>query len=524
LYPVISHNTTTRFALLGKLGCFFLLVSFWGCRTEEEYSALNQAPKTVISIDNIKQSGSNRLITQLTLHWNATDADGTVIGYRLGWGQDTSTAIAQLNASPLIQKTDSTFLFNFEQQNGQGDSADIVFCVQAIDNKLLGDPAPPILTIPVKNSRPQISFLDDGMSLADTIWSVLSFPYTFSDPDGEGNIDSILIRINDGPWVNLPKNVRFLSLVPEDPGALNATNSLAFAGENLATQTQEPQPISNVSIPGLVLNDFNRIYLRIKDLAGSESMDTAGKAYYVRRKTSDFLMVDAFKEALPLGDTAYYNLMSGISTYDKLDLLYQKGAEGYVNQPKFWNATYYLLARLYKKHFWFSNIFNTTVGEVPMLLSYAAPSYNQYLRFNGKLLISTILPPPPSQLLPDDPIFSLVPIDSVTRQVGSARLLARAPIIPEVAGFDTLWNRPSQKPGIDIFYPKPGIEILYTIPRTSLSQVFTAPGKAIAIRTKNPFNNRSNLIFFGMEITQLTGNRTNLNNTISKILNDEFNW
>lgn len=480
----------------------------------------NSPPFTFLSTDTIIQYGPNRLITKVKLNWAGTDRDGYVVGFKLAWDQNLELCKQKLSAAALDSRTDSTFLFNFSNLDG-ADTADIFFMVQAIDNKGLLDPNPRRLKIPVRNSPPDIKFLADGLPDSDTIFSVFSFPFTFSDPDGEDNIDSIYVKINDGKWTGLPKNINFLSLVPEDPTAFGQTNAVIYVGNGLATENQQPKPLPNVQVPGLILNGQNRIYLRIKDLAGAQGFDTTKTSYYFKGKTSDLLIVDAYKgDGAFIGDSMYYNMIGKISSYDRLDLIGNNGK----NRPKFWSTTFYLQTSLYKKVFWYSDLFSTVVNEVPLLMTYAVPALSQYLRFNGKLLTSMIFPDYPTQISNTDPIFSLIPIDSITSLSRDVRLRRDSLILPKQPGFPTLKTTGFLITGVDLFYPKPGVDTLYFVDKSRTTNLYTGPGLPIALRTKNPFSDKTNLIFFGMELTYLSGDRQALQNLFSKVLNEEFNW
>ena len=502
-------------SLLGWLGFLVFIAS---CKDEKKFDAGNQAPSIRISVDSIGLPDSLRLFTQVKLSWAGNDADGYVAGYRVAWSTDSGTAATQVSTAPLISATDSTFLFNF---SGASDNATIYFFVLAQDDKGKLSELPGFLKIPVRNSPPVISFLADGLPVADTIWSVTSLPYSFSDPDGAQNIDSVYLRINNGPWVGLPKNLSFISIVPEDPGALGETNGLVYAGENLATLNNEPSPIPNLRIAGMQLDARNQFFIKVKDLAGSIDVDTTDIQYFIKRKTSDLLLVDAFKgEGAFIGDTLYTSLLSGIATYDRIDMNASNG----VNQPKFWNSTFYLLCKQYKKVFWFSDILTNLPGQTPLMLTTASTALNQYLRFNGKLLASTNFPDAPNQLSTDDPIFSLIPISKISDQSNLTRLRRNFPVVAQKPGYTDLKSTNNIVSGIDIFEVKPGVDTLYMMPKSSLTSTYTGPDLPIGLISQNPFNNKTNLVFFGMELTLLSGDRPALINTFNKILNEEFNW
>ena len=511
----VSSFLKLKPSIFGWLGFLILLGS---CKGEEEFLAVNQAPIARISIDSIGLADSIRLFTQVKMSWSGQDADGYVSSYRISWSTDQNAAFDGLPNAKVVTSTDSTFLFNFA---GSGNQANIYFYVLAVDDKGLKSEKPDFVKIPVKNSPPEIHFLADGLSSSDTVWSVISLPYNFSDPDGPENIDSIYLKINSGAWVGIPKNLTFISVVPENPGSSNESDAVLFAGENLATLNKEPTPLPNIRVQGLQMNAYNRFYLKIKDLAGAIDVDTTPIQYFFKQKTSDLLLVDAFKgEGAFVGDTLYTNILSGITSYDRIDMNANNG----INQPKFWNSTFYLLCKQYKKVFWYSDILTNLPGQTPLMLTTASSSLNQYLRFNGKLLASTNFPDAPNQLLSDDPIFSLIPILKISPLSNVVRLRRNFPILAKKAGYLDLKSTNNIVTGVDIFEVRPGTDTLFLMPKESLTSTYTGPDLPIALISRNAFNNRTNLVFFGMEMTLLSGDRQALATTFNKILNEEFNW
>ena len=486
----------------------------------------NQAPLTRLATEKINLPDSVRLFTRIHLYWSGQDADGYVKGFRTAWSTSRENALSRLASAKLESRSDSVFLFNFA---GSSDTSTIWFAVEAEDDKGLKSKEPALLKIPLQNSAPSISFLADGLPQADSIWSVISLPYAFSDPDGADNIDSVYLKINEGPWTAVPKTVSFLSIVPEDPGAFSETNAILFAGENLAGLSKEPAPVAGIKVPGLKLNSFNRFHLMIRDLANSRKTDST-RPYFIRRKTADLLLLDAVKTSSR--DSLYTGLMQGISLYDKLDLNFPEipGTRVGANQPKFWNSSFYLLCSLYKKVFWYSDILPTNqppgADTTRILLTPAAASLSQYLRFNGKLLVSASFPDGKNQLPQDNAAFSLLPVESFYKRSDTIRIKPNGLVLPRQNGYSNLkiLNTGSIITGVDVFYPSPGADTLYVLPKASLGGYPGQDPLCIAAKTRNPQTGRSNLVFFGMELFYLSADRQTLSQTFAKILNEEFNW
>jgi hypothetical protein len=486
----------------------------------------NQAPFVRLATEKINLPDSVRLFTRIRLSWSGQDADGFVKGYRMAWAPNLPAALAGLNSAPLQNRTDSVFLFNVAST---GDTSTIWFAVQAEDNLGRRSTEPALLRIPLVNSRPVIQFLTDGLPQADTIWSVISLPFLASDPDGSDNIDSVYVKINEGSWTGIPKNLNFISMVPEVPEASGETHALIYSGENLATLAKEPSPVTGIRIPGLRLNGDNRFYLRIKDLAGASKTDST-RSYFIRRKTGDILLLDAVRNSGR--DSLYPSIISAIAPYDKLDLNFPviPGTRVGANQPKFWNSTLYLLCNLYKKVFWYSDILPTNqpagADTTRILLTPAAPSLNQYVRFKGKLLVSATFPDGKNQLSMDNAAFSLLPVSSFYPRTDTIRIRPNGLVFPRQIGYDSLkiLSIGSVVTGVDVFNPSTGADTLFVLPKASLGGYPGVNPLCIAVRAKNPQFNRSNLIFFGMELFLLSADRPKLQQTFTRIFNEEFSW
>jgi hypothetical protein len=131
-------------------------------------------------------------------------------------------------------------------------------------------------------------------------------------------------------------------------------------------------------------------------------------------------------------------------------------------------------------------------------------------------------------LFQDDAIFSLLPIDSIYTRSDTIRIRPGGIAIAKQPGYQDLKVQTQVftgtiVTGVDIFHPKPGVDTLYVLPKATLGGSYkgTLP-MPIALRSKNGTN--TNLVFFGMEMFNLSLDRQALSNTFSKILNEEFNW
>lgn len=514
---VIKSGLQIIWTKAGVTACFCLLFIGLGCKPEKDQPIANQVPLVRIAIDSVGVPDSVSLTTRIKLSWSGQDADGYIAGFKISWGTDSLSAAGGLSSSALITGSDSTFLFNF---SGSLEKAVIHFFIQSVDNKGAVS-AVRHLRIPVKNSFPEIRFIADGMPAADTLWSVISLPYFFSDPDGSQNIDSVFVKINDGKWTALPKNLSFISLVPVNPSALAETDCYVYPGENLSSLASKPAALPNISVPGLKLNERNTFYLKVKDQAGAAGTDSSVRKYYVRRKSGQVLFVNAFAgSGATYCDTLYSHAFSELNIpFDKINLISGSG----INQPRFWNSQFYLLCQVYGKVFWYGDVISSAPGAIPLLLNPASTALRQFLRFDGKMLGSNTFPDAPFQLPTDDPVFELVPIDTFTRFTNNVRIRPNGTLPATQNEYPNLVTGRLLTGG-DIFKVKPGVDSLYFVPKNMMASVYTGPvGLPIALRTRNT-NGKTNLVFFTIEMAYLNGNRPALLSTFNKIINDEFNW
>ncbi len=462
----------------------------------------NIPPSTHISINRIELTGNDRLNSNVTLSWYGTDVDGYITGYEIS-----------LNNKDwfLTNKQDSTFIFSTEQGT---DTSDIHFYVRAIDNMQARDPEPAYLKVPIKNTRPTAVFDKDNMPgrLAnDTLYSVVPLLWRATDMDGDETIDSVFIKINDGAWFSLRRNITFVNIVASNPYATGYTDATIYTSTQLTPLTAK--------ISGLNLNGKNTIYLKARDISGAESkIDTSG-SFYLKNQTSDLLIVNGHGSTqAPTPQSIYLPVVKDVyGSYDYLDLMIGNGR----NRPIFWNSTFLLYLRLYNKVFWYGNAIKLGAPANQLLLEYAANPIQGYLNSNKKMLISTSLPNRTVDLPKDSPLFQYTPMDSISYSAGQARILAdslmysvRKPQYKDLRARVTI-------NGVTPFYPKADAKVLYKGTLTIFSG-WKGPDIMAAARTNSA--GRSNLIFVSAELHLLNKNPETLAAFFDEVLNKEFNW
>jgi len=469
---------------------------------EEGSPLANNPPDTRIFVDAINLDSTNRLNTVVRLHWLGTDRDGYVEGYEISindreWAYTTAT--------------DSVFRFELgatNDPNGVIDStADILFQVRAIDNLGARDESPDMLLVPIKNTKPTARF-DSVLTLPDTVSIVGSVSWNVSDIDGEETLDSVYVRINDGPWRTFVPTVDFLTFQPVDATLPGSQSAELFTGSE-ATRQAEP-------LPGLVVDGENYLYLRTRDISGSFSeVDTLGP-FYLQGRSSDFLVVAEHGDEAAID--RYRELLDAtLDSYDWYDLQNRL--------PNFWEPTFSLFLRSYDRVFWFSDgVPNEEEGE-QLLLSVAGPTLQNHLNDGGKLLITTSFPGEYNtpDIVNSSLIFDYSPLDSLSSSSGQARVPTGSKISPLgewVGKVDTLIAS-GFITSADPFYTS-GLNVNLMEAEITAINDWQGPS-VVAARTR--FNNgRTNQVFFSLELYRLDGNPAALESLFDVIFNEEFAW
>ncbi len=478
---------------------FVSILLLFSCKKGELLD--NQAPQTLLFLTAINLTGTDRLNSVVTMHWTGEDGDGYVKSYEFSFD-------AQNWVKTTVQ--DSTFRFSI---SGGSDTTNIEFYVRAIDNQEKADLSPAHLTIPIKNTRPTVA-LDNIKLIPDTVFSIFSVLWEAKDLDGFDNLDSVFVKMNAGNWVALPKNVNFITVIPQNPKIAGTQTGTIF--KNLSAD------LHNVILNSLNVEDINYFYIKTRDIAGSYSEIDTSNAFFIRRQSSDFLVIDDHAAtASPTPEECYFPVFQNLGMmYDRFTLA---GINAHV--PPFWEPTFRLFLAQYNKVFWYSDgTENNSFGK-QMYLEIAASPLQQYLNNGGKLLISSKFPSRfnAKATALDSPIFGFSPIDSFSTSAGQARIPLDSIIYP-INTFSGTY--PTLTPsvfisGVDPFYAKDPNQVVYAA-QLELTGGWVGThniaGRAVFS------NNKTNQIFFVLELHKLNGNPTALQGLFDKVLNEEFNW
>lgn len=455
----------------------------------------NMPPETSMAVEAINLSGENRLNSEVHLNWYGTDEDGYVEGYEISLdGENWS----------YTTEEDSTFIFELEP--GQ-DTTDIDFYVRAIDNKGAKDQTAAYLRVPLKNSPPQASFLDER-GPGDTAFVVSTFFWNASDPDGNATIRQAFIKFNEGDWTEIDKNQPLISFVVDTSTQTGTASATVYYGKNDRAET--------FSMEGLKPNAENQVYLKVVDLANAESKVDTAATFYLKNKTpgASTLLVSGHTASIASIYGGYLNT----NNIDHDFLNY--GAEQGARQPIYWDPTFKLILNLYSEVFVTApttKFLNTVTGQNATLLTYIAPMIQDFYADGNNIFTTCILDKS------DDlsAIAGPFPIEEDLVQTGQVRVYPDSLVYPDPAA--TIANSPILQPvnvqtGINPITPSADADVYY---RAELTPIGGWSGDNVVAATRSQ-SGKLRQVFFAIELHNFNANAGTIESLIGQIFNNEF--
>ena len=197
--------------------------------------SIDEEPGPEFLWDTLSQAFSTVTSSKQELHWWGEDPDGDVAGYRYKWNTDTVWTFTELESGVFYVPIRSDLdVFSFQ--------------VKAVDNDGNEDMSPSSLTLPIKNSPPEIDFRYLSNPLIDDIGGDTSFTFptrTFVwdlfDQDGNETITDVFYALDDtcqSCWIRLDGNISSITLTELNPGVRTfylKTRDIAGADSKIAS-------------------------------------------------------------------------------------------------------------------------------------------------------------------------------------------------------------------------------------------------------------------------------------------------
>lgn len=251
----------------------------------------NQPPRTFLSVDRIDLPDDERLASRVDITWWGDDPDGYVVAYEICIGEDQGPddpCYPGNGGWERTERTDTTITLPLTPGE---DTDDVLFSVRAIDNEGMLDPEAASVRFPIRNTPPNITF-DPTFIPPDTTYSIMSFGWNATDPDGDADLNYIEMTMNmdeDDPeasdWIRLDREIDFITLEinQEEQDENGNVTADVFTGRALRAIDQT---MNNVNLEG-----DNTLHIRAFDQSEAAS-NIAEHQWYIKRQTSNILFIN----------------------------------------------------------------------------------------------------------------------------------------------------------------------------------------------------------------------------------------
>ncbi|MFU8812276.1 MAG: hypothetical protein ACNA78_04865 [Balneolaceae bacterium] len=353
----------------------------------------NQPPRTFLTVDSIDISDENRLSSRVDISWWGTDPDGFITGYEFAI-QDTSAGNWQFTT-----RTDSTFLLPITPG---AETDDVLFAVRAIDNDGAVDPVGASVVFPLRNSPPETNLVQLELP-PDTTYSIVSFGWRISDPDGQATILRTEIAFNDttNGWLEIPLETEeqesFFITLDIDNTTINNTTAEIFRGRALRS--------SGLMAEGLNLNADNTFYVRTVDRA-LEVSEVQEVTWHIKEQTSTILFLndDAAPDGVQKGNFHLSMLNQLGFTPDVINISDGEGLEGGAVRltqafPRIINPTLNKMLAQWDHIYWISN-------DLTRNINFGQEILNEFFGNGGTLFVNI----PVRRLSAENPLQSFLAI------------------------------------------------------------------------------------------------------------------
>lgn len=510
------------------LTIFLSLVLLIGCSEEiTDNKNKDKAPNTFLFLYPDSGAELNRQKSRISVHWWSDDPDGVVVGYIFKWeGIDANWSFTTKNDSTFslpIGTADTNYVFLVAAIDNSGNG---VFDEQVIYNgSNIGsepyvdankngrydvgevftdfgniDPTPASSKFPIKNTAPTIKWNKLSVLPAET-YPAITLGWEANDLDGDESIVGINIALNDtNNFVTIKGTARLVTLRCKNYDSSNPLMDILIDG--LETNLQ------NVKLPGLKLDDNNKIYIQAVDISGAKSpfsvLPSEGVNWFVRKPKGKLLVIDDYNSG-PNAEAFYSDVFSNMQNGVLLNKYDTFNMEN-IKLP-YSTITFTETIKLFKYVFWYT--------DTSPSMDLAAISTQKFIESGGKIAFSMVFQDS-SDTFPFDKSYlqNFLPIDSLGQKKPLNFLISGATLMPSTSGS--------------------GYPILKT--STTISWVRTyVPNVSSSIRiydlTSNQlngnigfFDSAKKLFFIGLPLHQCDGNAGSVKLLLEKVFFEDFGY
>jgi hypothetical protein len=570
-----------------------LSFSFFSCNERAaDNPAGNRQPKTYLWLFPDSTVGIG--VSRQHLRWWGEDPDGVVQGYLFGFvaakvsrAPDTlkytwvtkNDTLMQFpldtlfrNYTVFVRGVDNTFsgLPNqsivrlstnpYLDANGNG-----VFDVgdRALTDLVSAmDPVGALLTFPIRNTRPTISFAQNPndpaspLRLPDSTYTVVSIGFKGADDDGDNTLSGYRIALNDtsssSSWLTIPLRDTVVTLVvprtrsdAAPPGNGVVVSVDVYGGKFLGRQLLG-------QVPGLRLNATNVIYVQAKDVAGEYSpairIPSGTQQWYVKRPRGRLLLVqDYTRNDAQAATTTYLSALATVpdTQVTKVDILNISVGVTAVDKRAGRLSTMvppYVDPALINTFLLYEYVFLYTDEYPSIKVLQLAPF--PFLQNGGKMLFSTFYTPDFADFNINSVLREFAPIDSVCSAVlPSSVPVPGARLIPanyvlfadsSIAGNIYPQLAFNSSPSSHIFYMREAYKrtdgrVIYRLQRhpQGTYKAIDPTGGADTLRPKVAVvDGQGKIVFFGLPLhlldNRVQGNPSGLGAFFTKIFTQHF--
>jgi len=494
----------------------FALIILNSCKEEIVNNPVgNKPPNTSLTL--FPDSTIAPQPSRLKVAWWGDDSDGLIVGFYYSWDGNswTFTDKNEILFSLQIGAVDTTYLFRVSAvdnggngvydnnlfQNGMDFGPEPFIDANNDGNYNPGekfydigliDPTPASLDFPLKNTAPTIEW-NTLSTLPETSFPVMSFGWNADDLDGVNTILKINIALNDTNSSNiiaLDGSVRTVTLRTKDFSSSNPLMEILIEGVE--------SNIFSEKLPGLKLDDLNKIYVQAVDISGAKSdfitLPDTGKTWFVKKPKGTILIMDDYI-TIDGAPEFYDSMMDSLglaNKFDTYDLLSQK--------PPYTSVTFLQTLKLFKYVLWYSD-------NNPSL-DLAASSVQKYIDAGGKIAFSMQFP----QTVDPALLQSFLPINPDS-------IYSKTSLLPNtIVSADTTTN--SEYPNLITTGSLFRIKSFYLNPNGAIP-VYYFPNNEVK-GFIGFFNNTKSLFFYGLPFNKSNGGAANVKTLLSKIFFEDF--